>query len=399
MKTLNDWARPAFACGGVGIIFVSASGCGAVFADDDDVSADAVALQAENGWDMGSDGRPLVFAGSRPTDAAGSLWWRDALGSLPQRLSPSTPAWQPFYGPALFQSLQAPRNESLRAVMRPVLTPEMAVAERRGESLAALVVDDGHCRTDTAIVVDVPGPEAVAIAASLAGCFDPIFFFDNWPHPLGVVPSHLTLGAALYYLPRFEDARALRPPSAPPLFVLDRSRLAPYVDNAGQFDNRYLARLPEAGPLASAGIRHVLYVTPDERVTFESDDLNGDLVALDQQGIDVRMLAMSDFQPSPSGEATADNQPPPYYFGGNPIPPDWFWSWFGWGSGGAAPPPPTGVGQRCHFHPTYRPTFTSAFHGSPVGGGSIHVGGGFHGSPVGWGRSGSFGRMHSSFSG
>ena len=137
MKTFTVWARPAFACGGVGIIFVSASGCGAILAEDgDDVSTEAAAQQAENGWDVGSDGRPLVFAGAQTTDAAGRSAWRDAMGSLPERLSPSSPWWQPFYAPALFQSLQAPRNDSLRVAMRPILTPQMAVAQRRGEALA-----------------------------------------------------------------------------------------------------------------------------------------------------------------------------------------------------------------------------------------------------------------------
>ena len=143
-----------------------------------------------------------------------------------------------------------------------------------------------------------PAQKSVALAAALAPCFDPVFVLDNWPHPDGVVPAHLTLGAALYFLPSFERARSTRSPTAPPLFVLDRQRLAPYTDDAGLFDNRYFAGLPSREALQSAGIRQLLYVTPDE-VSMDADDLNGDLVALDEGGIDVKMLALSDFSQTP----------------------------------------------------------------------------------------------------
>src|SRR5262249_22489847 len=146
----------------------------------------------------------------------------------------------------------------------------------------------------------------VAVAAALAPCFDPVFVFGNWPHPQGVVPAHLTLSASLYFLPSFERARARRPVESPPVFVLDRQRLAPYTDNAGQLDNRYLAGLPAREPLAAAGVRHILYVTPDESVFLESDDLNDDLVAADAGGINVRMLALSDFAEAPLPDWPAD---------------------------------------------------------------------------------------------
>ena len=64
----------------------------------------------------------------------------------------------------------------------------MALAHRRGEALLLAAHREGACRTDVALVLDLPGPEAVAVAAALAPCFDPVFVFDNWPHPLGVVP-------------------------------------------------------------------------------------------------------------------------------------------------------------------------------------------------------------------
>src|SRR5262249_45196160 len=144
----------------------------------------------------------------------------------------------------------------------------------------------------------------------------------------------------LYYLPWFERERAgrtARGGDAAPMFIFDRQRLAPYVDDSKWFDNRYLAGLPPREALEAAGIRHVLYVVPDDQVDAEADDLNDDMVGLDRAGIDVRLLALSDFsetplagwpedEPPPDPDPTAPPPPPPapqpqfsfrFYFGGS----------------------------------------------------------------------------------
>jgi len=236
-----------------------------------------------------------------------------------------------------------------------------------------------------------------------------VFVFDNWPHPSGVVPAHLTLGAALYFLPTFERERLGRLAGTAPMFVLDRQRLAPYADDASRFDNRYFAGLPAPEELRAAGIRHVLYVTPDQQVTMEADDLNDDLVALDQGGIDVKMLALSDFSETPLPGWLDDASPlcPPaplagpvrYYFGGSPTTHGCFTWWYGWGmpslspSGGAhAIPVPASLAPRCQFRPVPRP-------GGPFP--RMHRGGwASSGGHMGFvGRSGSLGRAHGGFSG
>ena len=399
--------------------------------------------QEQRGWNFGGEGQPLVFPGAQDLDILGRAGWRDAMTTLALRLSPTNGRFVPYYNPTLFQSLEAPRNADLRAVMRPILTPEMTLAWRRGDGLRALLTRTGACRPDVALVLDLDGPDAVAAAAALAPCFDPVFVLANWPHPLGVVAAHHTLGAALYFLPSFDGQRPIRPPTAPPAFVLDRQRLAPYADDAGRFDNRYLAGLPPVENLRAAGIAHLLYVTPDDQVTLEADDLNDDLVAIDQGGIDVKLLALSDFAasplpgwpqipscsppaspsplplplppPGPVAVAPGPSGQPRYFFGGSPEAESCFAFWYGWQSeappaapGGppapAAPqlplpsPPqawygtsltiPPRLGPRCHFHPTPRATFSlsggwrGGWHG-----GFGHPGGGFH-------RSGSMGRGH-----
>jgi hypothetical protein len=257
-----------------------------------DVNVDSLALQRNEGWDVGQWGAPLAFDGSTDLDAAGTQNWREAMVSLAGILAPSSPMLQPYYVPTLFQSLIGPDGQRLRAVMRPMHTPEMDEDLARGIALRVQFGSVGWPK-DTALVIDAAGPRAVAVAAALADRFAPVFTFGNWPHPLGVVPAQQTLAASLYYLPMFVAAAAVRAPDAPPMFVLDANRLAPYSDATRQFDNRYFARLPSAEELTALGVRHVLYVGADG--VGELDDLNSAFVALCQKGVDVKMLALSDF--------------------------------------------------------------------------------------------------------
>ncbi len=250
-RLLSGWSAPLIWTGAG----LTVSGCADILSETEpDRTQAALEAQQQDGWNVGDEGRPLAFPGAQPRDVSGGLGWREALSTLTPRLSPAEPRWAPYYVPTLFQSLEAPRSADLRAAISPIYTSEMAVAWRRGGALLSLFLDNGVCRNDVAVVLDVAGPEAVALAAALAPCFDPIFVLDNWPHPDGVVPAHLTLGAALYFLPSFERARPTRSASAAPLFVLDRQRLAPYTDDAGRFDNRYFAGLPSREALQAAGI-------------------------------------------------------------------------------------------------------------------------------------------------
>ena len=398
------WTSAAGLVSGAGV-----SGCAELFAEDGQPSSmeAARALQREQGWAAGEPAVAVFFPDAQQTDVTGSPDWGQAMSSLAMRLAPSEARWSPYYDPTLFQALQAPRSADLRLMMRPVFSRAMAIASRPGEGMLSLFVEDGVCRSDVALVLDVPGPEAVALAAALAPCFDPVFAFDNWPHPRGVVPSHVTLGAALYYLPLFERERSRRPSDAAPMFVLDRQRLAPYSDDSGWFDNRYLAGLPPREALEAAGIRHVLYVVPDGQIDAGADDVNDDLVGLDRAGIDVRLLALSDFSEMPLPGWPEDSAtpadpttpvdptllPPPqvnppqfslrFFFGGSPRSHACFWDWYGWrgrptpAATGSAPPIPPALQPRTQFHPTPRPTFTSGSSG-------------WHGAPAG--RSGSLGR-------
>jgi len=257
-------------------------------------------LQRRYGWDFGASTTGLVFDGVT-ADSFDPV----RLRALATELAPRVPSHVPFYVPTLFESLTAlPKqvmgggapSTSLLYALRPIVTAEMKDSFDRGQaSGASLLAING-----VALVVDLPGPAAVAFAAGAASYFDPVFLFDNWPHPRGVVHSHRTLAAAAYYQPLFARARAGADAhgGAPPMFVLDRDRLAAYADDVLEFDNRWVARLPSPEALRSLGVGQIVYVGPGKpyagaRDGLELDDLNADFVAYNRADIRIGWLDAS----------------------------------------------------------------------------------------------------------
>lgn len=303
--------------------------CAHVAGEDDVDLTRQTSLDAQRayGWNFGARTDPLVFDGvsQKPFDPA-------ALPNLTDDLRPSQTELVPYYLPTLFQSPYAvPKQMSALApeeatgfkplfqVMKPIHTPAMDAAYARGRSLAsvfAALLDAGGLPSDarTALVVDLPGPEAVAFAAGAASVFDPVFLFDNWPHPKGVARAHETLAAAAYYQPLFAKTRRAPWGKKPPMFVLDRHRLAPYTDESTQFDNRYVAKLPSpAASLAALDVQRVLYVVPSTAAAArELDDLNDDFALYAASRIDVKALALDVFSSSPGVDAgSVPPKPPP----------------------------------------------------------------------------------------
>ena len=293
-------AKVLMGAGLVAFGFFRYSGCSGGGDDGVVETLDAIDLQRRTSWDVGDDRRGLTVSDGWTKDVDDSDRWQAALasGHLAELFAPEG-RLRPFYSPTLFQVPDHQAGRSIARYLTPIQNAAMDDAYARGRALAEMFEAAGR-PTDTALVIDLPGPEAVALAAGLADLFAPVFMFDNWPHPRGVVPSHRTLDAALYYLPRFERVAAKRPWSAPPAFVLDANRLAHYRDAASDFDNRYVVSLPSRASLAELGVTHLMYVTERDPVQ-ESDDLNGALAAYDVEGLAVRAVATADFQPDPEG--------------------------------------------------------------------------------------------------
>jgi hypothetical protein len=296
----------------------SLSGC----KGEEEVSAESLDLQRKHGWNVGAQQGRLFFRGIRQQDATGSTNWQQYTD--PTRLMnawrPRTEAWQPFFVPTLIQSLQA---SSLRQQMRPIFSRQMQDAFGRGEALRQDLLSQVTKGKETLFIADLPGPEAVAFGAGMAGWADVMVAFENWPHPFGVVRSHETLAAMLYYAAYMQQQKQQLPASAPGLLLLDNQRLAAYTDANTQFDNRYVATVPRAAALQQRGIKQVMYIVPNRRQRNESDDLNAEFVEYRDANIQVAVFPLNDMQKvvepvaqkAPDG-TTRTVRETHYYYGG-----------------------------------------------------------------------------------
>ncbi len=288
--------------------------------DDDEELRSAIAMQQRFGWSFGANGVALPSSiALRETDPARIDDNRRTLGS-DLSLWPPEPALRPFYSAALLEVVTAKPLEKPSADPAPMqpypdayaATSPTALSEafRFGAAVARLLRETGA--SESALVVDLPGPDSMAFAAGAAEVFSPVLMMPNWPHPLGTVASHHTLSALVLFHPLLKEREAARKSPAPPLFVLDSQRLRPLVDAALDFDNRYVAMLPSPEQLAKAGVKRVYYVR-DTRTM--NDDVAARLLeyALDPS-LTLRMLLASELTP-------AAPKPDPHVAVGTPLPP------------------------------------------------------------------------------
>jgi hypothetical protein len=335
----------------------------------------ALDMQKEYGWNFGATFDSLVFDGQST-----QRFDRTALARMPEDLAPADARYAPFFVPTLFQSPTAlPKTTAsgdpaaapfapLKDALVPIATSSMETAFNQGQALASLLERDPRAK-DVAVIVDLPGPEAVAFAAGASAVLDPVFLFDNWPHPRGVVPAHLTLAAAAYYQPMFAKSRTTRPKGARPMFVLDRKRLATYTDDASQFDNRHTARLPSNSSLAGLGIKNILYVAPNAVERQELDDISDDFLAYSGARVTLRVVPVTAFESSSVGALepafrrdAGASWNGPYFYGGSSASHASFWTH--WSSPATASDLSTNEVQI--FAPTPRKTEYSA--GTPATG-------------------------------
>lgn len=404
---------------------------------DPEVALDSLELQKKEGWNVGSSDKPLTYtSGVTAEDSRGQRWSALDPNYLISIYQPRSAEWQPFFVPTLLQSLA---QTSLNSQVRMIKTNAMLDAYNRAEGLRNLIAQAPDANK-TLIISDLPGPSSIALGAAMADTAQLVPVFDNWPHPLGVVRSHETLGAMIYYAHEIEEKRAKLPDNAPAIMLLDNQRLANYTDQDSQFDNRYQAKLPPADQLKQRGIQQVIYLVPDQTQTQELDDINEDMVEWQKNGLNVRLLKLSEFQPydepTLATTGTTGTNPAPvvqrnYYYGGSPLLHWWFFSHYlysrpsvlygyggyggGYGYSGRRTIPPPPVGARPSFNaPSYRPVsrptiFSAARVGGATGVGrarpsgfgrtSVRMASNGRVTGVRSGRSGSFGRSGGFFGG
>jgi hypothetical protein len=367
-----------------------------------DVAYDSLELQKKEGWNVGSSDKTLYFpAGATAYDSLRKTWSGYDHNHLISVYQPRGSQWQPFFVPTLMQSLAQP---TLNSQIRPLNTVAMDDAYKRAEGLRNLISQSTNANR-TLIISDLPGPSSIALGAAMADTAQLVPVFDNWPHPLGVVNSHETLGAMVYYAREIEEKKAKLKDDAPALMLLDSNRLAPYGDDGSQFDNRYLAKLPPGDQLKQRNIQQVIYLVKDQNQDKELDDINDDLVEWQKNGIDVRMLRLSEFKSydepiMASGVGAAPTAPSTsaetrhYYYGGSPLSHWWFFSHYLYGPPGyimvgnggytRTIPRPTSspTFERPSYQPVSRPTI---FNARRVGASSGAIGVG-KARPTGFGR-------------
>jgi hypothetical protein len=310
-------------------------------------------MQRLYGWSFGAAQESVTFDGisTRPFD-------RSALVRMSSDLRPASSSFAVYYVATLFESPSARPGATaeedpesivpLDQVLSPIFTSGMRSAYPQGQALGSLLRTERL--SDVLVICDLDGPESVAFAAGGSGAFDPIFVFGNWPHPRGVVKAHRTLAAAAYYQPLFAQRQVKG--SRAGLIVLDRQRLAPYSDDATQFDNRYVPALPPPDALREWGVRRVLYVTPTASDAALAD-VQDDLAQYESSGLEVKLVAADAFAPDPADPASgtdtatgsfADTSTSDwghggghYYYGGRASSHNWFWHDYPWTRSGALP--------------------------------------------------------------
>jgi hypothetical protein len=146
---------------------------------------------------------------------------------------------------------------------------------------------------DSAIVIDLPGAEAIHYGlALLRHGYRPVPLYNTNPGNIAVVQvdeimSGLIGGAGIIESARLGiDAR--------PAFLLDSQRLAGVRrPNPGSFDNRWMVfpqDFPSAGFLRSRGVREVIIVQETENQP--QDDLRHVLLRWQEAGLNIAVLAV-----------------------------------------------------------------------------------------------------------
>lgn len=196
--------------------------------------------------------------------------------------APADAVWSPWAKPVLFAQ-----------------SPTLASATVDGPRAAADVRWIPPASGQRALIVELPGAQAAAMAVALAAQgHRPVPLFNTCDDPSAVIdvrPLVSELAAAAVPL----RSRSL-PPDAPPAFLLDSNRLRPAVaPGPGTFDNRWVVfpqDFPSAALLRSRGVSDVLVIQQGER---PQEDLAHVLLRWQQGGLRIMAASPADTAPRP----------------------------------------------------------------------------------------------------
>jgi len=229
-------------------------------------------------------------------DAQSQQTWHGHLIRLADDLGPVRADLRPFVVRTL---LDLPRELATRgSTNNDWLQPGLGAPERNANQRAlqlARELDELGCDHELAVILDLPGPQSIAVGAALANRCDPVPTFDNLPHPQGVVPAYDTLAAAVAWAGTYQQTKATQRADPAALFLLDGNRLNPYTNESGTFDNRSHARLPSAAAFHKLGIRRIVYVREQTGAVAGRDDLNSLFVDLQEADIAIHHVGLDRF--------------------------------------------------------------------------------------------------------
>lgn len=196
-----------------------------------------------------------------------------------ERWSPPTSPWADWAKP-LFFALMEERSGPPNGAERPA--PDLRWLDHDPEPVA--------------IIVDLPGHEAVRWAASLVERgFAAVPLFNGTPGSQALIDCNDLARALVHYAPGASPPAA----DAPPCFLLDADRFAEKRQPApGQFDNRWLTfphDFPSAALLMSRSLRAVVVI--QEREGPVAEDLAHVLLNWQRAGVAILRKAINSAVP------------------------------------------------------------------------------------------------------
>jgi hypothetical protein len=191
--------------------------------------------------------------------------------------APEGAPWSPWAKPVLFAAGGAISGDAEK---------DWKAARERARALGKLPAEG-----ETALVLDLPGPVALALALEHAASFQPVPLFNSCPGPGALIDNEpiragLSEGAA--------ELRGRTPSNtATPAFVLD-SRRTEGLAKSGSFDNRWVVfaqDFPSAARLLSGGVRRALLVQDGRREP--RSDLAHVLLRWQEAGLEILALDLA----------------------------------------------------------------------------------------------------------
>jgi len=247
---------------------------------------------------------PVQVGDPRAPDVQDGERWRqyvaaeklfDVWGPLP-----GTP-WEPFHCVTLFAALDAFPSGKVGPTSR---EEAAGIDSRLFPGSRARRESPGWMGRDCMAVVDLPGPESVAVGAGFVTAgFQPVCTFDHWPHPAGLLSAERVLAELLRQAPRVAENRSRLASGSPPVWICDRDRLGTRSGRPREFDNRYYldeSLVPGFEILFRAGVRRVVCVLPEASAPLLRD-LEAYLSDLHTRGLDIYAVGATDdplLQPS-----------------------------------------------------------------------------------------------------